>query len=247
MGGRGDAVVDVMGEDYPDLVANHDFVRDVIDREEVRFRETLRTGQAILDEELAALAQGQPWSGDTAFLLHDTYGFPLEVTQEITSERGVDVDVDAFRIAMADQQTRAKQARKVKPGRDTVGLAALVEEHGETVFTGRAEITTEAQVLHVDARMIVLDRTPFYAESGGQVGDTGTIRTATGEARISDTLIAVPGLTVHTIESMSGTIDVGQQATATIDNDRRAAIRRNHTATHLLHWALREEIGRAHV
>jgi len=243
MGGMVDAVVDVMGDDYPDLVANHDFVRDVIDREEVRFRETLRTGQAILDEELAALAQGEPLSGDTAFLLHDTYGFPLEVTQEITSERGVDVDVDAFRVAMADQQTRAKEARKVSPGRDTVGLAALVDEYGETIFTGREEITTEAQVQHVDDRVIVLDRTPFYAESGGQVGDTGTIRTATGEALISETLIAVPGLTAHTIESISGTIDVGQQATATIDNDRRTAIRRNHTATHLLHWALREVVG----
>ncbi len=243
MGGMVDAVVEVMGDDYPDLLANHDFIRDVIDREELRFRETLRTGQAILDEELASLGEGDVLSGDTAFLLHDTYGFPLEVTQEITAERGVDVDVDAFAVAMADQQKRAKEGRKVAAVADAAGLAGLVETQGETVFTGRAEVTTRARVLHVDDEVIVLDRTPFYAESGGQVGDTGTIRTETGEARIGDTRSAVPGLTVHVIESISGTIEVDQEATATIDDERRAAIRRNHTATHLLHWALRTVVG----
>jgi alanyl-tRNA synthetase len=243
MGGMVDAVVDVMGAAYPDLVANHDFIRDVIDREEVRFRETLRTGSAILDEELASLAAGEVLSGDTAFLLHDTYGFPLEVTQEITAERGVEVDIEVFRVAMADQQKRAKDARKHSVAGDTASLVSLVEQHGETVFTGREEIATEATILHVDDEVIVLDRTPFYAESGGQVGDTGMIRTETGEAQIGDTRNAVPGLTVHAIESLSGTVEVGQEALARIDNERRAAIRRNHTATHLLHWALREVVG----
>ena len=243
MGGMVDAVVGVMGADYPDLVANHDFVRDVIDREEVRFRETLRTGQAILDEQLDTLGVGEALSGDTAFLLHDTYGFPLEVTQEITAERGVDVDVDAFQVAMADQQKRAKEGRKVSASGDTASLSALVEQHGETEFSGRDETFTEAQVLHADDDIIVLDRTPFYAESGGQVGDTGSIRTETGEARISDTRYGVPGLTIHAVESTSGTIEAGQSATATIDDERRAAIRRNHTATHLLHWALRNVVG----
>ena len=243
MGGMVDAVVDVMGAAYPALVEQHEFIRDVIDREEVRFRETLRTGQAILDEKLDALAAGEPLPGDTAFLLHDTYGFPLEVTQEITAERGVEVDVEGFRSAMADQQKRAKDARKVASAGDTAGLVALVEANGETRFTGREETSTEATVLHVDDDVVVLDRTPFYAESGGQVGDTGRIRTESGEASIVDTRYGVPGLVVHQIGEVSGELHAGQSAVATIDDERRAAIRRNHTATHLLHAALRTVVG----
>jgi len=243
MGGMVDAFVEIMGADYPDLVENHTFIRDVIDREEVRFRETLRTGQAILDEKLDALGDGEPLPGDTAFLLHDTYGFPLEVTQEITAERGVAVDVDGFRAAMADQQKRAKDARKVASAADTGSLAAIAETNGETVFTGRDEVTSEATVLFHDGNVVVLDRTPFYAESGGQIGDTGTIRTDTGEVTVVDTRYGVPGVVVHEIGESHGEVLVGQTATAEIDNERRAAIRRNHTATHLLHWALREVVG----
>ena len=243
MGGMVDAVVEIMGPDYPALVENHAFVRDVIDREEVRFRETLRTGQAILDERLGALVAGEPLPGDVAFLLHDTYGFPLEVTQEITAEREVDVDVVGFRAAMADQQQRAKEGRKVAAVGDTGDLSALVEAHGETVFTGRREAASESTVLHVDDHRIVLDRTPFYAESGGQIGDTGIIRTETGEVAIVDTRYGVPGLVVHELGEVTGEIRVGQSAHAAIDDERRAAIRRNHTATHLLHWALREVVG----
>ncbi len=243
MGGMVDAVVGLMGADYPDLVKNHDFIRDVIDREEVRFRETLRTGQAILDDKLSSLADGESLDGDTAFLLHDTYGFPLEVTQEITGERGVDVDVDGFRTAMAEQQRRAKEARKVAGGGDTSHLSEILEHNGETDFTGRAEVTSEATVLYADDDIVVLDRTPFYAESGGQVGDTGTITTPTGEAVVTDTRYGVPGLHVHDIDMQSGSFEQGQTATATIDDDRRGAIRRNHTATHILHWALRRVLG----
>ncbi|MEM7142654.1 MAG: alanine--tRNA ligase [Actinomycetota bacterium] len=243
MGGMVDAVVEVMGDDYPDLVENHAFVRDVIDREEVRFRETLRTGQAILDEQLDALGDGEALSGETAFLLHDTYGFPLEVTQEITGERDVEVDVDAFRAAMAEQQKRAKDARKVSVGGDTGDLVSLVEANGETIFTGREDASTDATVLHIDDAIVVLDRTPFYAESGGQIGDVGTIRTETGEVTVGDTTYGVPGLHAHAIAEMTGTVEAGQAATATIDDDRRAAIRRNHPATHLLHGALRDVVG----
>jgi alanyl-tRNA synthetase len=243
MGGMVDAVVEVMGTDYPALVENHEFIRDVIDREEVRFRETLRTGQGILDDRLDALADGEALPGDIAFLLHDTYGFPLEVTQEITAERGVEVDVEGFGAAMADQQQRAKAARKVIAGGDTASLSALVEANGETVFTGRDEVSTQATVLHADAEIVVLDRTPFYAESGGQVGDTGTIRTDSGEVVVGDTRYGVPGLVVHQVAESSGEIRAGETAVATIDDERRAAIRRNHTATHLLHSALRSVVG----
>jgi alanyl-tRNA synthetase len=235
-------VIEIMGADYPDLAANHQFVREVIDREEVRFRETLRKGQAILDEQLDALADGAALPGDVAFLLHDTYGFPLEVTQEITGERGVEVDEDGFRAAMAEQQRLAKEARKVAAAGDTGHLTALVDEHGETDFTGRDETSTEATVLYVDDDTLVLDRTPFYAESGGQIGDTGTVTGGGVTIDVTDTRYGVPGLHVHEIAG-SGGLEAGQVVTATIDDDRRSAIRRNHTATHILHHALREVLG----
>ena len=242
MGGMVDAVVKTMGPDYPDLVANHEFVRDVIDREEVRFRETLRKGQAILDEQLDSLSESEALPGDIAFLLHDTYGFPLEVTEEITQERGVEVDVDGFRSAMAEQQRQAKEARKVAVAGDIAHLTALVDEHGETDFTGRDEVWSEATVLYIDDDTIVLDRTPFYAESGGQIGDTGTITGDGSTIEVTDTRYGVPGLHIHEIAG-SGGFEVGQTVTATIDGERRAAIRRNHTATHILHHALREVLG----
>ena len=249
MGQMVDRVVEVMGADYPDLVKNHQFIRDVIDREERRFRETLRTGEAILDAELAKLAAvdsagtADSLPGPTAFLLHDTYGFPLELTEEITKERGIAVDIEGFRVAMAEQQKRAKDARGEMTANDTGTLVQLVEKHGETEFTGREEIETVAEIIHLDDEIVVLDRTPFYAESGGQIGDTGTIRTDTGEIAVEDTRYGVPGLVVHAIESVIGDVAVGQPAKAAIDNERRELIRRNHTATHLLHSALRTIIG----
>jgi alanyl-tRNA synthetase len=242
MGGMVDAVVETMGPDYPDLVTNHEFVRDVIDREEVRFRETLRKGQAILDEQLESLSKGEALPGDVAFLLHDTYGFPLEVTEEITQERGVDVDIDGFRSAMAEQQRQAKEARKVAAAGDTAYLTAIVDEHGETEFTGRDDVSSQATVLYVDDEIIVLDRTPFYAESGGQIGDTGTISIGGSVIEVTDTRYGVPGLHLHEITGRSG-LEVGQTVTATIDDERRGAIRRNHTPTHILHHALREVLG----
>ena len=249
MGQMVDRVVEVMGADYPDLIKNHQFIRDVIDREERRFRETLRTGQAILDAELAKLdgsdsaGTADSLPGPTAFLLHDTYGFPLELTEEITKERGMTVDIEGFRVAMAEQQKRAKDARGEMTANDTGTLVQLVEKHGETEFTGREEIETVAEIIHLDDEIVVLDRTPFYAESGGQIGDTGTIRTDTGEIAVEDTRYGVPGLVVHAIESVIGDVAVGQTAKAAIDNERRELIRRNHTATHLLHSALRMIVG----
>ena len=239
-----DAVVAIMGVDYPDLERNHGFVRDVLDREERRFRETLRTGSAILDDALAGLGEGEILDGGVAFKLHDTYGFPLEVTEEICAECQVDVDLDGFRAAMAEQQDRARSARKgpaVGSGDD--GLPALLERHGPTHFVGHQDDEAAAVVLHVGDGTVVLDRTPFYAEAGGQVGDTGTIATETGHLRVLDTTLALDALHVHHVETLDGTVQVGQQVRAGIDGDRRSAIRRNHTATHILHWALRDVLG----
>ena len=239
-----DAVVAIMGVDYPDLERNHGFVRDVLDREERRFRETLRTGSAILDDALAGLGEGEILDGGVAFKLHDTYGFPLEVTEEICAECQVDVDLDGFRAAMTEQQDRARSARKgpaVGSGDD--GLRALLERHGPTHFVGHQDDEADAVVLHVGDGTVVLDRTPFYAEAGGQVGDTGTIASETGHLRVLDTTLVLDALHVHHVETLDGTVQVGQQVRAGIDGDRRSAIRRNHTATHILHWALRDVLG----
>ena len=244
-----DAVVEIMGPDYPELVRNHAFVRDVLDREERRFRETLRTGSVILDEALDGLADDGRLDGDVAFKLHDTYGFPLELTEEITAERGLGVDLEGFRAAMADQQNRARAARKNAGGSAAAGdLRAVLEDHGATAFVGRDVDEATATVLYAEGDVVVLDRTPFYAESGGQVGDTGTLTSDSGTLQVLDTTLALDGLHRHHVQlpddgQAEMSLTVGQQVRAVIDVDRRTAIRRNHTGTHLLHSALRRVLG----
>ncbi len=240
-----DKVVDIMGHDYPDIVANHSFIRDVAAREEEGFRTTLAQGSHILDDALDRLGDGEALSGDLTFLLHDTYGFPFEVTEETARERGVEVDRDGFDRNMEAQRNRAREDfdARHRTTADVSSYAQLVADHGPTEFVGRDHYTFEAVVLAVTDDGIVLDRTPFYADSGGQVGDTGTITSSTGTAEVADTTYVVPDLHLHHVGTVAGDITVGQTVTAAIDADRRAAIRRNHTATHLLHWALREVLG----
>jgi alanyl-tRNA synthetase len=241
-----DAVVDLMGSDYPELAKNHDFIREVAQREEERFRQTLKTGSAILDVELDKLtAAGETMlPGDVAFLLHDTYGFPLEVTQEIVAERNLTVDNDAFGRAMQQQRKRAQDARKVEGGTvDVEPYLDVLATFGPTEFVGRDHYEIEARVLHVDDTSIVLDRTPFYAESGGQVGDTGTIGGPAGSVRVIDTQAIAGALTRHIVAPVEGRIETGQSVVAAIDGERRDAIRRHHTGTHVLHWALRTILG----
>ncbi len=240
-----DTVVDIMGSDYPDIAANHSFVRDVVAREEEGFRSTLAQGSQILDDAIDRLGEGEALSGDLAFLLHDTYGFPFEVTEETAREQDVAVDRAGFDHLMGGQRARAREdfdARHATSA-DVSAYFALASEHGPTDFTGREFDTAEAVVLAVTDDGIILDRTPFYAESGGQVGDTGTITSPTGSARVADTTYVVPELHLHHTDAVNGQITVGQTVIAAIDADRRAAIRRNHTATHLLHWALKEVLG----
>jgi alanyl-tRNA synthetase len=243
-----DTAITVMGVAYPDLVKNRDFITGVLTKEEERFRHTLRTGLSILEDELAAGTPELP--GATAFLLHDTYGFPLEVTEEITAERGVAVDVAGFDAAMTEQRRRAKAARKADALDDDRldGYRELVEQFGTTEFLGDATYETESRVLAVlpgaDEQVeVFLDRTPFYAESGGQIGDTGTIETETGRVEVVDTTYALPGLRRHVARVVEGDVVPGQTAVARIDGERRDAIRRNHTGTHVLHWALRTVLG----
>jgi alanyl-tRNA synthetase len=259
-----DAVIEIMAEDYPELSANHELVVSVVEREESQFRKTLVTGSNILDEHLAELEPGAELPGSVAFLLHDTYGFPVEVTAEVLAERGFTVDQAGFDAEMAAQRARAKEARKgIAQAADFDQIQALIDTVGPTEFVGRTELTDiPARVLLVSENdisggggddgddrprgrvvSVFLDRSPFYAEAGGQIGDTGTITTPTGTGRVLDTVYAVPGIHRHVTELVEGEIEVGQEATASVDVARRDAIRRNHTGTHLLHWALRQVLG----
>ena len=246
-----ETAIDVMGNAYPDVVKNRDFILGVLTREEERFRHTLKTGLAILDQELDESTADSSLSGSTAFLLHDTYGFPLELTQEIAAERSIGVDLAAFEHDMSAQRQRAKAARKGNAS-DVArldGYREVVEQFGVTEFVGYVSDESQSRVLAVipadesDLLEVFLDRSPFYAESGGQVGDTGTIVTDTGRADVVDTTFALPNLRRHTVRVVDGAISSGQEATARIDAERRQAIRRNHTGTHLLHWALRRVLG----
>ncbi len=254
------AATEVLGETYPELVAQHDLIVNVVAREEAGFDRTVRAGLSRLED---ALGSGtKVLGGDVAFTLHDTHGFPVELTEELARDAGVELDRAGFDAAMAEQRERARSAAKASRAGDEATYRALLDAEGTTTFVGRGQENYEvpARVVAVleggdgdenvesgesdEGRVveIFLDRTPFYAESGGQVGDTGTIVTETGIADVYDTVLALPGLVAHKAR-VSGEVRAGQDALATIDGERREAIRRNHTATHLLHAALRSVLG----
>jgi alanyl-tRNA synthetase len=251
--GMVEAVVEGMGDAYPELVRNADFVASVAGREEERFRSNLRSGMALLEAELGPdEVVGGVISGGTAFKLHDTHGFPIELTREIAAARGATVDDAGFASAMQRQREQSQRAGKGKADGDHANLAdyrEILEQFGPSKFIGYTAIEAQARILAVLGAAetgqveIVLDRTPFYAEAGGQVGDTGTIATATGRARVLGTTAALPGLHRHLAAVEEGVVAPGQEAEAAVDARRRAAIRRNHTGTHLLHWALRQVLG----
>ena len=247
-----DVAGQVMGNAYPDVAKNMTFITDVIGKEEERFRHTLKNGLSILDGELND--DTEKLSGSTAFLLHDTYGFPLELTQEIARERKIDVDLDGFNTEMTQQRERAKAAQKGAGLSDSIeGYRDIVDQFGVSEFVGYTDDFAEGRVLAVldgpaddegnPTVEIFMDRTPFYAEAGGQIGDTGTITSDTGTATVFDTTFALPNLRRHSARITEGTLTEAQTATASIDVQRRDAIRRNHTATHLLHYALRKVLG----
>jgi alanyl-tRNA synthetase len=254
------AVTDVLGEAHPALAAQHDLIVNVVAREEAGFDRTLRAGLTRLEE---AFASGDKvLAGDVAFTLHDTHGFPVELTEELARDAGVEVDRAGFDAAMAEQRERARAAARSTHVGDEAAYRALLDAEGPTVFVGRGlenyEVPgrvvavlvgsgdpgdgPEADGEQSQTVEIFMDRTPFYAEAGGQIGDSGTIVTETGIADVYDTQYAVPGLVAHKAR-LSGDITAGQDALATIDTERREAIRRNHTATHLLHAALRSVLG----
>jgi alanyl-tRNA synthetase len=238
-----EATVDTMGEAYPDLRANRTTITDIVGREEERFRATLARGLTILDAALEEQPRQVP--GDLAFQLHDTFGFPLEVTQEIAGERGVEVDVARFEALMAEQRARAKAAaRKADHYEHLDTYQDVLDRFGATDFVGRQETEVKSTVLALVGDSLFLDRSPFYAEQGGQIGDTGWVTTDSGRARVIDTTYALPGLHRHHLAHVEGTVEPGQEALAAIDADRREHIRRNHTGTHVIHWAIREVLGK---
>ncbi|MHB8682198.1 MAG: alanine--tRNA ligase [Acidimicrobiales bacterium] len=240
--------VAVLSPAYPQLAEQADVIKATVEREEASFRRTLESGSAIFEDALAA-GKGRV-SGDVAFRLHDTHGFPIELTMEMAAEAGAVVDVEGFETAMAEQRRRAQadaRARRESAGEEAL-WRELLESAGPSVFTGYEHYEEPATVVGVvpgaepGTADIVLDRTPFYAESGGQVGDTGVITTETGKATVTDTQAVVAGLIVHRAR-VEGEIFPGQDALAVIDAPRREATRRNHTGTHLLHAALRQVLG----
>jgi alanyl-tRNA synthetase len=245
-----DAAVSILGGAYPTLAESHHLIAEVVSREEEGFLRTLATGSTILEEELASGGDLVP--GEVAFKLHDTYGFPIELTVEMAEEAGASVDLAAFELAMDGQRAQARA--NAKAGRAPAGETAyrqVLEADGRTAFVGQRPdgysaparvVAVLADPEHPDRAEIFLDRTPFYAEGGGQLGDTGTIVTESGAAAVYDTVPALPGLTSHRA-TVTGEIFAGQDALATIDGVRRDALRRNHTGTHLLQAALRTVLG----
>ena len=242
--------IDVMGGAYPRVLERKSHILNVVNREEEGFRRTLERGSIRLDDEIRSLEQDQELSGDTAFELHDTFGFQLELTREIAAERGVNIDEERFNVLMTEQRDRARAARKDSSTPEELSrlYREMQDENGTTTFVGyEHDEVVDAKVIGVvetdDGVEVFLNRTPFYAESGGQIGDTGTIVTATGKVEVTDTTYAVPGLIRHVGTLVSGGVIVGDIAHAVIDVAKRDATRRNHTGTHLLHWGLRQVLG----
>jgi alanyl-tRNA synthetase len=256
--GVADAVIDEMGEAYPDLVERRAYITDRIAREEERFLETLSKGLALLEDEIRDVKEkrGSTLSGEVAFKLYDTFGFPLDLTEDILRGQGLAIDQAAFDASMDEQRGRARAAWKGS-GEKAVGevYGRLASVHTSR-FLGydateldaelRAIVSNGAEVESArtgDRVEIVTEETPFYAESGGQVGDRGEIRTAGGLVAIEDTQKPVEGLIVHRGRVVEGEVRVGEGAKLSIDPESRAATVRNHSGTHLLHAALRRVLG----
>ena len=239
-----------MGAAYPELVSGEKRVTDVLKQEEERFFSTIEHGMAILEGELAAMAGKGVFNGDTAFKLHDTFGFPLDLTADICRERGVTVDSAGFEAAMKHQKEQARAAGKFK-------MSAALEYSGpETTFHGYETLEFKGTVLALykdgspiselregDAGTVVLDDTPFYAESGGQVGDRGLLQSAQGIFSVEDTQKIQAAVFGHQGVLKTGSLKVGDEVAAKVDLVARKRTMRNHSATHLMHKALREVLG----
>src|SRR5215471_2533102 len=258
--------IGAMGTQFPELHTEAPRISAVIDAEEAAFAATLRTGSAIFDAAAGEVKRrgATTLSGDQAFQLHDTYGFPIDLTLEMASEQGLSVDEEGFRRLMAEQRRRAKDDSQAKKtgNADISVFTDLLERSGKVTFTGYEQTMGDATIIGLLVNgapvpaagtgsqvEVVLDRTPFYAEGGGQLADNGVIRVAGatggagGQIEVRDVQSPVPGLIIHRGVVTEGEVEVGAPAYAEIDEDRRRAVSRSHTATHLIHRAIRGALG----
>ena len=244
------SVIGGFGEAYPELRENEAFIRQVAESEEERFAATLRQG-AVQFEDARRRAEGDRIAGDDAFRLHDTFGYPIELVEELAAEQGMTVDTERFRELLEEQRERARRgAKKVEIGLESGAVPP-------TEFVGYREAQAESPVALLlneaneelpaaeegDRVRVFLDRTPFYAEGGGQIGDRGTIRTPTGMIRVEDTVPAGEHAIVHVGVVETGEVRADQVVDAAIDVDRREATTRAHTSTHIVHWTLKRLLG----
>ena len=251
-----DAVNDVMGEAYPNLIENADLVKGIVNAEEERFSTTLNNGRVYLDEQLAALSEGDVLPGKAAFMLHDTFGFPIDLTVEIAEGSGHAVDIEGFNAEMAEQKARARAAAKGDAwGSFNDVWTELSDELPATEFVGYDNESIEgarvlaivvdgervSQASNAEKVQVVLDRTPFYAEMGGQMGDRGLIDTDKAQLFVNAT-VSKGGLYVHE-GTLNGSLSEGDVVFAGYDLEWRSLLRRNHTATHLLDAALKSVLG----
>ncbi|MBT8171023.1 alanine--tRNA ligase [Falsiruegeria litorea] len=250
------SLVQQMGAAYPELGQAQSLIEETLKLEETRFKQTLDRGLKLLDDELGSLPDGTPLPGAAAFKLYDTFGFPLDLTQDALREKGRDVDTEGFETAMAEQKAKARAAWSGSgEAADATIWYDIADTHGKTDFLGYDTEIAEGQIVALiqdgaevetvelgGKVQIALNQTPFYAESGGQVGDSGLIRTDAGLAKVTDTR-KTAGVFQHFAEVVEGVISAGVAATLEVDHGRRTAIRSNHSATHLLHEALRRALG----
>ncbi|MDE1938181.1 MAG: alanine--tRNA ligase [Alphaproteobacteria bacterium] len=246
-----------MGAAYPELKRAEALIAETLKLEETRFRETLARGLKLLDEATGTMRKGDSLAGEVAFKLYDTFGFPLDLTQDALKARGITVDTDGFAAAMAKQKADARKAwaGSGEAATDTQWFAIL-DELGKTEFLGYDTEEAEGTVVALvkdgarvpqakagETVLVLTNQTPFYAESGGQVGDTGTLRSPRAEGKVSDTEKKLGALHVHVVELTKGELAVGDAVDLTVDGERRRATRANHSATHLLHAALKRVLG----
>ncbi|MBJ6127778.1 alanine--tRNA ligase [Microvirga splendida] len=251
------ALVREMGLAYPELIRAEALIVETLRLEETRFRKTLERGLTILDEETRNLGEGQSLSGDTAFTLYDTYGFPLDLTQDALKPRGIGVDTEAFNAAMQRQREKARAAwsGSGEAATETVWFS-VKERTGATEFLGYDTEAAEGIVLALlkdgkevselkagESGLVVLNQTPFYGESGGQVGDTGTMQGEGARVFVTGTEKKLGDLFVHHVTVEHGPLKLNQSLELNVDHGRRSAVRSNHSATHLLHEALRQVLG----
>ncbi len=250
------SLVGQMGAAYPELGSAKELIEETLLNEETKFKQTLERGLKLLDEELDGLPTEIPFPGQIAFKLYDTYGFPLDLTQDALREKGRVVDDEAFQVAM-DEQKRKARAAWTGSGEtaDTAIFFDIADKHGVTDFLGYDTEVAQAQVIAIvkdcaliesagtgDKVQLIFNQTPFYGESGGQVGDTGNIRFENGKANIVDTKRSV-GVFVHFAEINSGILSVNEVVELEVEDLHRFSVRANHSATHLLHEALRNKLG----